>query len=139
MRVLIVVIYFFTKDEIMSQYSLHTAYATILSSYSNYDLEWVQFIKDHFYHIKQRSTLVELDPFKHNSLKYRMSDFLMENNIPTEMSWIVLFINQLGSDSDFHDITTMLIPDVTDIKHLREVFDTIKSHKNRVIKETTKK
>lgn len=123
----------------MTQYSLHSAYASLLSSYSNYDLEWVQFVKDHFYHIKRKATLVELDPFKHNSLKYRMADFLAENNIPTEMAWIVLFINQLGSDNDFHDINVMLVPDVSDIKHLREVFNTIRSHKKRVIKETTKK
>jgi hypothetical protein len=30
----------------------------------------------------------------------------------------------------------MILPDVTDIKHLREVFDTVQSHKKRVIKET---
>lgn len=120
----------------MEQYSLHTAYATLLSSYSNYDLEWVQFIRDHFYHIKQKSTVVELDPFRHNSMKYRLADFLADNNIPTEMAWIVLFINQLGSDADFHDVTFMILPDVTDIKHLREVFDTVQSHKKRVIKET---
>ena len=120
----------------MGQYSLHTAYNTILSSYSNYDLEWVQFIKDHFYHIKRRSSVVELDPYKHNSMKYRLADFLADNNIPTEMGWIVLFINQLGSDVDFRDITVMILPDVSDIKRLRDVFDTIQSHKKRVIKET---
>ncbi len=120
----------------MEQYSLHSAYATLLSSYSNYDLEWVQFIRDHFYHIKKKSTIVELDPFRHNSMKYRLADFLADNNIPTEMAWIVLFINQLGSDADFHDVTFMILPDVTDIKHLREVFDTVQSHKKRVIKET---
>lgn len=123
----------------MPQYTLHSAYASILSSYSNHDIEWVQFIKDHFYHIKSRSTLVELNPFRHNSLKYRLADFLQENNIPIEMGWIVLYINQLGSDAEFCDLTYMFIPDVTDIQHLRNVFDTIQSHKKRVIRETSSK
>ena len=132
-----IVIYCLMEDEYMSQYCLHSAYASILSSYSNHDLEWVQFIKDHFYHIKSKSTLVELNPFRHNSLKYRLTDFLEENNIPVEMNWIVLFINQLGSDAEFCDLTTMLIPDVTDIKQLRDTFDTVQSHKKRVIRETS--
>lgn len=120
----------------MEQYSLHTAYASILSSYSNYDLEWVQFVKDHFYHIKRNSTVVELDPYRHNSMKYRLADFLADNNIPIEMSWIVLFVNQLGSDMEFRDISVMILPDVSDIKHLREVFDTVQAHKQRVLRET---
>ncbi|MBR1988610.1 MAG: hypothetical protein IKA36_06220 [Clostridia bacterium] len=120
----------------MEQYSLHTTYASLLSSYSNYDLAWVQFIRDHFYHIKKKSTVVELDPYRHNSMKYRLEDFLADNNIPTEMAWIVLYINQLGSNVDFRDITVMILPDVSDIKHLRDVFDTVQSHKKRVIKET---
>ena len=120
----------------MPQYSLRSTYRSILSSYSNYDIEWVQFIKDHFYHIKSKSTIVDLNPFRHNSFRYRLTDFLEENNIPTEMNWIVLFVNQLGSDVNFCELTSMLIPDVTDIIHLREVFDTIQSHKKRVIRET---
>ena len=121
----------------MEQYSLHSAYASILSSYSNYDREWVQFIKDHYYHIKSKSTLVELNPYKHNTYHYRVTDFLKDNNIPVEMAWIVLFINQLGSDAEFIDLNLMIIPDVTDIKALRDTFDTIQSHKKRVIEEST--
>ena len=120
----------------MEQYSLRGAYDSLLSSYSNYDIEWVQFIKDHFYHIKNKSSVVELDPYRHNSMKYRLADFLADNNIPISMSWIVLYINQLGSDMEFRDITVMLLPDVSEIKYLRDVFDTIQSHKKRVIKET---
>ena len=69
-------------------------------------------------------------------MKYRLADFLADNNIPISMSWIVLYINQLGSDMEFRDITVMLLPDVFEIKYLRDVFDTIQSHKKRVIKET---
>lgn len=121
----------------MEQYSLHSAYASILSSYSNYDREWVQFIKDHYYHIKNKSTIVELNPYRHNTLQFRLADFLAENNIPTEMSWIVLFVNQLGSDAEFTDLTYLILPDVSDIKQLRDTFDTLRSHKRRVISEST--
>lgn len=121
----------------MEPYSLHSAYASLLSSYSNYDLNWVQFIRDHYYHIKRRATLVELNPYKHNSYRYRLSDFLAENSIPQEMAWIVLLINQLGSDANFSELSAMLLPDVTDIRSLRDTFDTIESHKKRVISETS--
>ena len=114
------------------QYSMHTVYASLLSSYSNYDIEWVQFIRDHYYHIKHKSTIVELNPFKHNSFRYRLADFLADNNIPKEMGWIVLMINQLESEAKFSDLNIMLLPDVSDIEHLREVFDNQRSHARRI-------
>ena len=120
----------------MEQYSLHSAYATLLSSYSNYDRDWVQFVKDHYYHIKRKSTLVELNPYKHNSFEFRVKDFLEDNHIPTEMWWIVLFVNQLGSEADFTNLTSLIIPDVSDIQSLRDSYDVIQSHKKRVIEET---
>ena len=52
------------------------------------------------------------------------------------MGWIVLLINQLGSDTEFVDLDFMLLPDVTDIKQLRSTFDTIQSHKKRVLNES---
>ena len=114
------------------QYSMHTVYASLLSSYSNYDIEWVQFVRDHYYHIKRKATIVELNPFKHNSMRYRLADFLSENNVPKEMAWIVLMINQLESEAKFCDLNIMLLPDVTDIKELREIFDNQRSHKRRI-------
>ena len=118
------------------QASLHAMYKSLLSSYSNYDLDWVQFVKDHYDHIKRKSTVVQLNPFRHNSLKYRLTDFLADNNIPREMAWIVLFINQLGSENEFCELNVLMIPDTSDIAHLRDVFDTVQSHKKRVIEET---
>jgi hypothetical protein len=41
-------------------------------------------------------------------------------------------LNQLGSEKDFADLSIMLLPDVDVIKKLRNVFDTVQSHKKRV-------
>ena len=118
------------------QASLHSMYNSLLSSYSNPDLDWVQFIRDHYLHIKSKSTVVQLNPFRHHSLKYRLTDFLIDNNIPREMGWIVLMVNQMGSENEFCDMNVMMIPDTSDIAHLRDVFDTVQSHKKRVREET---
>ena len=120
----------------MTQISLHSMYRSKLSSYSNYDLDWVQFIRDHYEHLKKKSVAVQLNPFRHDSLKYRLTDFLADNNIPREMGWIILMINQLGSENDFSDLNILLIPDTSDIIHLRDVFDTVQSHKKRIIEES---
>ena len=48
------------------------------------------------------------------------------------MSWIVLMVNQLGSEKDFANLSFMLLPDVEVIKKLRTTYDSIESHKKRV-------
>lgn len=119
------------------QASLRASYASIASSYSSEDFEWVQFVRDHYYLIKKHSTKVELNPFQHHSYKYRLTDFCVENNIPRGMEWIVLLLNQLGSAKDFSNLVVMLIPDVEQIKELRETFDTLKSHFRKIREETS--
>lgn len=115
-----------------TQASLRATYASIASSYSSEDLEWVQFVRDHYYYIKNNCSKVELNPFRHNSFKYRLSDFCVDNNIPRGMMWIVLMVNQLGSEKDFANLSVMLLPDVDSIKKLRNMYDTVQSHKRRV-------
>jgi hypothetical protein len=115
-----------------TQASLRAMYASIASSYSSEDLGWVQFVRDHYYYIKRSCAKVELNPFRHNAFKYRLTDFCIDNNIPMGMEWIVLFVNQLGSEKDFANLSLMLLPDVEVIKKLRTTYDSIESHKKRV-------
>lgn len=115
-----------------TQASLRAMYESIASSYSSEDIEWVQFVRDHYYYIKKYCSKVELNPFRHNAFKYRLTDFCVDNNIPRGMEWIVLLVNQLGSEKDFANLAVMLLPDVEVIKNLRNKFDTIQSNRNRV-------
>ncbi len=119
-----------------TQTTLKSMYNARLSSYSNYDLSWVQFIRDHYYHLKAGSTLVQLNPYRQNVLKYRLADFLKDNHIPSEMGWIILMVNQMSSETAFVDLHAMLIPSITEIERLRSVYNTVQSHITRVRNES---
>ena len=114
------------------QASLRAMYASIASSYSSEDIEWVQFVRDHYYYLKKRCAKVELNPFRHNAQRYRLTDFCLENNLARGTEWIVLLVNQLGSEKDFSNLTVMLLPDMESIKELRMLFDSVQSNADRV-------
>jgi len=112
--------------------SLEKMYESLTTAYSNDDADWVHYVRDNLHVIMATSEWMELDPFKHNSMKYRLEDFMLEERLSPSIAWILLLINQLGSNLDFIGLTRLRIPDITTIKELRSQYVSVRSNYNEV-------
>ena len=112
---------------------LHDRFASYFTKYSNDDYDWVHFVYDHFRRMRSKAIYISLNPYQMNVMHYRLNDFLAEYNIPAEVDWIVLWLNQLQSEKDFKNLKWIFLPDMTDVQDLREENDTVTAHARSII------
>lgn len=119
--------------EVNDMAGLHALFGKHFTKFSNDNYEWVHFVRDHYNRIRRKAVFITIDPYKMHEVHYRLTDFLMEYNIPSEADWIVLMLNQLSSEKDFINLKWMFLPDMQDIQDLREEFDTVDAHARSII------
>lgn len=119
--------------EVNDMAGLHSLFAKHYTKFSNDNYEWVHFVKDHFNRLRQKAVFITMNPYKMHEVHYRLGDFLAEYNVPREVDWIVLMLNQLRSEKDFINLKWMFLPDMQDLQDLRETFDTVDAHARSVI------
>lgn len=111
--------------------TLKEMYEMQADQYCSEDQNWVQFVRDHFLYIRQTAQTIYLDVYRHNTMKYRLEDFLQDQlNMPKSCAWIVLMINQLGTNVDFRDLKSILVPDMRVIQWLTERYRTVSAQQN---------
>lgn len=108
--------------------ALRDVYIGLETDLSNADEDWVHYVKDHYKLIVASGGWLSLDKFRHNTMKYRLEDFLKDESIDPSISWIILMINQLGSNVDFANLERLLIPDLKFIQHLREQYVSLRAN-----------
>ena len=86
--------------------------------------KWVMFIKDHYDLLLFNSTVYELTPDKMNIFKYRPRDLMVDLNLNPDITWVVLYLNNLQDVSDFVGIESLHIPSLDYINTLRTRFET---------------
>lgn len=99
----------------------------------NTDIEWRLFVKDHRDRILENSVVMTLNNNDSSYYEYRLRDLLIAHGIKPELRWIVLWINQLYSEMEFHDIHTLYIPSYKQIKEYYDQYKIIRSE----LKKTT--
>ena len=107
---------------------LHRLFASYYTKYSNDNYEWVHFVKDHLRRCRLNAVYVSIDPYQMHDMHYRLADFLREHNVPVEVDWLVLLLNQMDSEKDFNNLKWLFLPDMNDLQELREEFDTVDAH-----------
>lgn len=75
---------------------------------SNSDVNWVQFIRDHKQYILNKCTTKEVDVYYMLKYKYRPTHFMLDNNYQWQMTWIMMFINDIPNESYFNENITSL-------------------------------
>ena len=104
-----------------------------VDQYSSEDQNWVQFVRDHFQYLRNTAQETALDVYRHNTMKYRLEDFLEDQlKMPRSTAWIVLLINQMNSNIDFRELSSILIPDMHVIQYLRNTYDTVKANQDNM-------
>jgi hypothetical protein len=81
-----------------------------IGKFSNADTNWVIFVKDHIYQIIESSTKITVKPEDMHLARYRPEEFLVDNGLPKELWWVLLFMNQISAHKDFVALTTVLLP-----------------------------
>lgn len=108
--------------------TLKLIYQSNDTDYSNNDLGWVQFVRDHYTYLRNKSTPKIMSSVDMSITKYRIHEILAEMGMSPSVIWIVLLINQLPSENDFVDLTAILIPDMATIEQLHSTYNSIKSN-----------
>jgi hypothetical protein len=105
-----------------------------VDQYCSEDQNWVQFVRDHFQYLRNTAQEVTLDVYRHNTMKYRLEDFLEDQlKMYRSTAWIVLLINQMNSNVDFREMSSILIPDMRVIQYLRNTYNTVKANQENMV------
>lgn len=116
-------------DNIMSTYAQRLLEVTE-DKYDFTDTGWIQFLKDHRRRIVATSSTLSMDPNIVNSYRYHLTDLLKEYKIDSNISWMVMWLNQLDGAWEVIDIEELIIPSKTEIESL---WDKYKSYKNKLL------
>jgi|BioPla2DNA2_1021312.scaffolds.fasta_scaffold50489_2 hypothetical protein len=114
--------------------SLIDEYRSLENNFSNSNADWVQFVVDNMAKIKASSIVMTLDAFHHNTMKYRLEDYLREQYVDPNLAWLVLMLNQLGSDKDFRDLTKLIVPNMEYMNTLKRQYISLSSSFRRARK-----
>lgn len=99
-----------------------------MNIYGNEDKGWVQFIKDHKRYIQGTAHKYVPPLDKLNTFKYRLEHYLQEMQFPMSAAWIVRYINDYKSNSDFTDLYQIALPDVKVLSDLLNKYKSLKTH-----------
>jgi hypothetical protein len=83
---------------------------------------WEQFIMDHKELIKENSVTHTIDSNKMHDVKFRLYQYMREQRYETSYIWIILFVNDIIDETNFVNLTSILIPKIEFIRDLYKQF-----------------
>lgn len=97
---------------------------------------WTLFIRDHRDEILKNAEVLTLSYDDMEQYRYRLYSYLTElrPRYDTELLWLVLWINELHTEQDFNNISTLILPREQHIKTLNSSF---RSAMSKLEKEST--
>ena len=95
-----------------------------LTKYSNDNPWWVNFVTDHYQLLRDEASIINIEPEDMETYRFRLADFLGEKNYDRHTTWVVLLINQLRSEKEFSNVSSLRIPNHTTLVKLRAQYDT---------------
>lgn len=90
-----------------------------VQKYDNVDRLWVQYIKDHRYYLLTSSTKQSIPLSEMHNYRFRPREFVESKGYSGEMTWIILWLNQIPSSEDFVGYSELIFPDQSVINQLR--------------------
>ena len=83
---------------------------TQVGKYSSIDPDWVQFVKDHRTAVRNNSVITLLSAEESFIFRYRPESYLYNKGMTISKCWIMLWINQINTLTDFKNLEYLLIP-----------------------------
>jgi len=103
---------------------------SLISEWSDSDHEWELYVKDHRELIIENSSTIQITADNMRKYQFRLETFLYDKNLDIDyrMTWIVLWLNQLNSNLDFVDLSSLIVPNRSYILRLYEKYRAFKSY-----------
>ena len=98
----------------------------------NSDVEWVQFVTDHYRELQASATTVEVSLTDMELYRFRLSDWLSDRGYTKRLAWIVMLLNNIKSDQEFVGFQQLRIPDANYISQLRAQYNTFSAAKKKL-------
>lgn len=108
--------------------SLTSRIPPLQNKFGNHDQKWVQYVRDHRQFLLKASvarTITSEDMFIY---QYRLADYLRKLHQDPSSTWIVMYLNQIDSDVNFMNLTSILVPDITELSNMYAQYETFASN-----------
>lgn len=57
-----------------------------------------------------KATVIEVRDYSARIFRYRLRDFLYESKIPLDMTWVIVWLNNLETEHNFKNTPRLIIP-----------------------------
>ncbi len=101
--------------------------------YGASDCDWVRFVVDHRKNIIETSITHVIDNDNKNRFKYSLFEFLQEINVDVRFMWIIQWLNDLPSQKDFNNVSSLIIPSYT---YIESLYRSYRSYKAKLKQES---
>lgn len=95
-----------------------------ISKLNNSDPLWVTFVNDYIFLIKANADVIEISDADRDRFQNKLIHFLREKNYDSEITWIILLINELNIYDDFTLRNYLYIPTMNYITKLYRQYQT---------------
>ena len=89
------------------------------------DIRWVQFIKDHYTYLLQRSTTLTVDATSMRRYQYMPRALLESLGLAPNIAWIIYWLNGIDNIRDVVNLPYLLIVDLGELELLHEQFNSL--------------
>ena len=90
------------------------------------DKDWKLYIEDHRRNILEKSNTIYIGHDDRNRYIYRLSEYLEHKKYDRSITWIVMMLNQLNGEQDFHDKEKLIVPEMNHLNSLYNQYQILK-------------
>lgn len=96
---------------------------TSITKINDPDPKWRNFVKDFRSTIFATAKILQITDYHERIFRYRLKDLLKEAQLPINIAWVIVWMNNIDSESNFKDMTSILIPDYQELTRIRNLYD----------------
>lgn len=93
---------------------------------SDSDEEWYRFVCDHREAIILTASTINITPNLMSVVKHNLTRFIRHINRRIDDIWIIYYINDINTDMDFYNVSSLLIPNASFIDELYSSYTSTK-------------
>lgn len=87
------------------------------------DAQWRHFLKDFRTKLIETGTYVYITAYDERVFRYRLKDYLLKISVPPDLSWIIIWLNNLETELNFVGVEKLVIPNYQEVARIRKLFD----------------
>jgi len=103
----------------------------LITRWDNLDHVWRTMVHDHRSFLLAGATTFIISDGEQQRYMYRISDYLKSKGKDAGLTWIIIWLNQIGSTKNFVNVAELLVPDSNRLQELYKKYTTaVKLEKN---------